>query len=523
MRRRVAPLVAASLLLSAGLFPLANASWEPSNSAQNPNARVHLPAQESPRISDESSRNRVRRVLFEPSDDEFDPYIESGDATAKKWSGSEEMTESSPPLHKPLFPLDATDFWGFFAAAIGLMIAASGGIGGGGVLVPIYILVMGFRTKFGIPLSNVTILGGSITNVYLNLKKRHPMVDRPLVDWDLILVMEPLTIAGAVVGSFLNKILPDLILVVLLVVLLAVTAQRTLQKGFKKYTSESKEHAKAKESELTRITRADNDDQIVEESESLIDRSDSNPDAEPISAELQAIYDRERKTPTDKVIGLVGVMAVVLAINLLKGGGAFDSPLGIVCGSFGFWFLTSLILVWILVVSWYVRKILMKDWQDKKRLGYRFVAGDVEWSPKNTIKYPALCFFAGFFAGMFGVGGGIIKGPLMLEMGVDPQVSAATSAVMIFFTSLTASTSFWVFGLVRVDYAVPLFVLGLIATAIGQVGVGYLVKKYNRTSYIILSIGSIVALSALLMGLQGVISLFSNGSSHSGTICGAGE
>jgi uncharacterized membrane protein YfcA len=124
---------------------------------------------------------------------------------------------------------------------------------------------------------------------------------------------------------------------------------------------------------------------------------------------------------------------------------------------------------------------------------------------------------------MFGVGGGIIKGPLMLEMGVDPQVSSATSAVMIFFTSLTASTSFWVFGLVRVDYAIPLFVLGVLATAAGQLGVGYLVKKYNRTSYIILSIGSVVALSALLMGLQGVISLFTNGPSHSGSVCAAGE
>ena len=35
----------------------------------------------------------------------------------------------------------------------------------------------------------------------------------------------------------------------------------------------------------------------------------------------------------------------------------------------------------------------------------------------NTVRYPCICFFAGFFAGMFGVGGGIVKGPLMLEMG----------------------------------------------------------------------------------------------------------
>jgi hypothetical protein len=32
----------------------------------------------------------------------------------------------------------------------------------------------------------------------LNLPKRHPDADRPLIDWDLILLMEPITMAGAV-------------------------------------------------------------------------------------------------------------------------------------------------------------------------------------------------------------------------------------------------------------------------------------------------------------------------------------
>lgn len=108
--------------------------------------------------------------------------------------------------HKPLLPLNAWDKAGIFAAVIGLMIAAGGGIGGGGILVPVFVLVMRFHPKYAIPLSNITIFGGAITNVALNMSKRHPSADRPLVDWDLILVMEPLTIGGALVGSFINKV-----------------------------------------------------------------------------------------------------------------------------------------------------------------------------------------------------------------------------------------------------------------------------------------------------------------------------
>jgi Sulfite exporter TauE/SafE len=109
-----------------------------------------------------------------------------------------EDAQESIVQHKNLFPIDNTDIFGSLLVAFGLMISASGGIGGGGILVPLLIIVFGFNPKYAIPLSNITILGSSITNVILNLPKRHPDADRPLIDWDLILLMEPITMAGAV-------------------------------------------------------------------------------------------------------------------------------------------------------------------------------------------------------------------------------------------------------------------------------------------------------------------------------------
>jgi uncharacterized membrane protein YfcA len=41
-------------------------------------------------------------------------------------------------------------------------------------------------------------------------------------------------------------------------------------------------------------------------------------------------------------------------------------------------------------------------------------------------------------AGLFGLGGGVVKAPLMLELGVLPEVAAATSTTMIAFTSMAA-------------------------------------------------------------------------------------
>ena len=53
------------------------------------------------------------------------------------------LTAGAGDPHKPLFPLSWSDWVGYGFAAVSLFIAAGGGIGGGGILVPLYILLLG--------------------------------------------------------------------------------------------------------------------------------------------------------------------------------------------------------------------------------------------------------------------------------------------------------------------------------------------------------------------------------------------
>ncbi len=76
-----------------------------------------------------------------PDDEAFDRLLQSTQERVHKPVFEEH--------HKSLFPLSTSDRVGFSLAICGLMIAAGGGIGGGGILVPIYILVMGFSPKHG--------------------------------------------------------------------------------------------------------------------------------------------------------------------------------------------------------------------------------------------------------------------------------------------------------------------------------------------------------------------------------------
>ena len=477
------------------------------------------------------------------------------------------LIETKTNSHDPLFPLTTSDYLGLTFSVLGLLLAAGGGIGGGGILVPIYTLIMGFSPKHAIPLSNVTVFGGSLANCWLNSGKRHPSRDRGLVDWDLILVMEPVTILGALGGAMLNKVLPSTLLSVLLVLLLTATATNTCNKAKKMWLKE--EEAIKRKGGLEDMTRkgevggvemvekdeneidiespiktpkgsevgpgegeggeaddgeehGDDEDDDTDATTSLLSPSDRQTniktDSRTFDPELQSVLLKESQTPWNHIIALTLLFIVILTINLLKGGGGW-SPVGIKCGSRGFWISNAAMVLAIVGFTAQVRTYLGNQHKLKTRLNYPYASGDIKWTPRNTVLYPALCTVAGIFAGMFGIGGGIVKGPLMLALNVHPAVSSATSAQMILFTSFTATTSFYVFGLLLPGYAGACAIVGFLATYAGQVIMTRAMEKNERNSYIAFSIGGVVAVSAALMGLQAALMLAEGKVSEGGGMC----
>ena len=78
-------------------------------------------------------------------------------------------------MFSDLLPLETPDYIGFACAVAGLMLAAGGGIGGGGILVPIYILLFEFpvKRKYS-PFGYAVLLLPFIDNVYaILLHRRH--------------------------------------------------------------------------------------------------------------------------------------------------------------------------------------------------------------------------------------------------------------------------------------------------------------------------------------------------------------
>ncbi len=100
------------------------------------------------------------------------------------------------------------------------MFAAVSGIGGGGFFVVIILTMMEFDVSMAARLSTATIFGMSIANLLNYLPLVHPFKNKPLVDFNSLVVMESYTLAGTVFGVILNIIFPNWLISLLLVMIL---------------------------------------------------------------------------------------------------------------------------------------------------------------------------------------------------------------------------------------------------------------------------------------------------------------
>ncbi|GFS35409.1 sulfite exporter TauE/SafE family protein [Actinidia rufa] len=110
---------------------------------------------------------------------------------------------------------------GFFGAAFGSV----GGVGGGGIFVPMLSLIIGFDAKSATAISKCMIMGGAGSTVYYNLKLRHPTLDMPIIDYDLALLVQPMLMMGISIGVAFNVILADWMITILLIILFVGTRQ----------------------------------------------------------------------------------------------------------------------------------------------------------------------------------------------------------------------------------------------------------------------------------------------------------
>ncbi|XP_020276392.1 uncharacterized protein LOC109850736 [Asparagus officinalis] len=373
---------------------------------------------------------------------------------------------------------------GFLGAALGSI----GGVGGGGIFVPMLTLIIGFDPKTSTAISKCMIMGAAGSTVYYNLRLRHPSLDLPIIDYDLALLFQPMLMLGISIGVAFNVIFPAWMVTVLLIILFLGTSTKALFKGIETWKKES---IMKKEAARLMASSAMNESPELEYK--------PIPSGSTANMQLKASSDEEVPVKDNiywkELTVLLSVWIAFLAVQVVK-------TYATNC-SIEYWVLNALQVPIALGVTIYEAYCLCK--------GKRAIASrgnqEVNWKVHQLTLYCCFGVLAGIVGGLLGLGGGFILGPLFLEMGVPPQVASATSTFAMTFSSSMSVIQYYLLDRFPVPYASYFVFLATVAAFTGQHIVRRLIVLLGRASLIIFILALTIFVSAISLGGVGIANM----------------
>jgi len=132
---------------------------------------------------------------------------------------------------------------------------------------------------------------------------------------------------------------------------------------------------------------------------------------------------------------------------------------------------------------------------------------DMVWTTENLLKFPKTALLAGLAAGLLGIGGGMVLGPLFIEIGMQPTVAKSSCAFMILWTGLSGVIQYAMADKLGWQLALYFVCVGYCSGQIGQRGLKSVIKATGRESIVVLLLGGIIGLACVSMVVTGSITI----------------
>lgn len=480
----------------------------------------------------------------------FDPHL-SGQGNASQWVC----------LHKTLYPFVAQD--AFTAVLLGLcgILAGASGIGGGGLNVPILMLTSDFLFGEAVPISHVAVFGNAIAQNLVNVRRAHPKnPSRPLIDVDVPLVLMPAMLGGNALGVLVAPILPAMGRELLASVLLLYAATKTVLMALKNFRREMREAAVADDdrhaTSTASVTPSGGIDApgraVNSRKQRLLDddsgrSSAATPPRSPSllvsSASVVAIHAAAAQLVRKRYAMRLCALLIVWVLFLIVFLGSRAAGGHGVCSPSRLGWLAAEMLIVIISVGSAARHLQLEQSRREQRavepnaqppiahntpLDLRFgsthdlderstvsegveaeeiarrpLPGDVSWTARSAVLLPCIAAAVGLVAGLLGLGGGELMAPLLLIVGMLPQVASATSAFMVLFTSSSDIAHYLVEGVLNPDpaYMAAAGALGFTSALVGRLLAISIVSRLSHPSILAFTLGATlyVGLALLLM------------------------
>ncbi|KAL6285695.1 hypothetical protein ACE6H2_010085 [Prunus campanulata] len=402
--------------------------------------------------------------------------------------------EAQSPLgYKHVWP-DIRFGWkiavGTMIAFVGAAFGSVGGVGGGGFFIPMLTLIIGFDQKSSIAVSKCMITGTATATVIYNLRRRHPTLDLPIIDYDLALLFQPVLVLGISIGVSLNVVLSDWMITILLFIVLLGVSTKSFFKGvetWKRETITKKNMFDASK----QLQSNDVEDKYIPEGPSNGTLTETKEPERTVVPVLDNVRWKELGV-------IVAVWIIILALQIVKN------------------YVTKCSLTyWLVELSQIPVAVGVTSCQAVKLYkGRRVIASKGEettkWPLYKLVSYCACGTAAGMLGGLLGLGGAFMLGPLFLEMGIHPQVSSATATFAMTFSSSMSVVEYYLLNRFPVPYALYFAAVTTVSAIAGQHVAGKVIKKLGRASLIIFILAFTIFVSSLMLGGIGIKNMIKN-------------
>lgn len=398
-------------------------------------------------------------------------------------------------VHKSLFPLSGLDILVTVIVTISNGLGTSGGVGEGALLIPYLILIGKYAVTQASSIAYVIVFGGVLGNLLNIVWMPHEKSHRPLINYDLNLLIIPALLIGVPFGVVLHTVLPPLAIYIGIIILLTYFISKIVLKIFRKPQPERPQLDKSEENENLFANQPQSSSDMYLEPETKAKFEEINRAVDAAEAEEK----EDHLFPRKKYQELLLILLAFGTIILLKGSKDFESVVGIGFCSPGYWSLYAVNVV-IMSLLFYRNTRLVLKWQKEKEVkGYQFAADELQYDNQRIITILILSVFAGLVGGTLSVGGALVIAPTLLDWGMPPKSVAVTTGFFIVFTMLDSTLEVLMYGQVTSSeffwFASINFVFSFITS---RVVITY-AKKYQKENLILAILGAVGTVSQIVM------------------------
>lgn len=264
-------------------------------------------------------------------------------------------------------------------------------------------------------LSQATIVGGSVINFIYNIQLKHPYrPHRPLINFAIMLIFEPLLLVGTTVGVIFNIMFPPTLILFTLISVLAFAVYRTSRKGIRIWNKEKCRRI-FQPSSHSNSGISDDDQSSVKYDISQPLKHSSGPSQPSSYGSVNKSQVEQQSTAKSyqslkpfleyesRIVIPVIILCIVWLLFSLAAFLRMQSITGVTdCGAI-YWLITFGIFPFMIAISLFTARKEMKLYSKKISLGWLPAEGDVIWNLHNSLLYPMIAAIAGMLGGLLGL------------------------------------------------------------------------------------------------------------------------